>query len=158
MHQLKYRGWPALAGPLARRMAEVPLPEDVVREARIVVPVPTTRERLRERGYNQAERLAAAYAFRTGRRLVPALERAGSRRSQTILQPAARGANVAGAFRISEVAGSAVRGEHVLLVDDVLTTGATVVECARTLVTAGARCASVITFARAWSIRRAPGT
>lgn len=154
VHQLKYRGWHALAEPLGALMARLELPRDVAEEARIVVPVPTTATRLRERGYNQAERLAAAYANLTGRPLRPLLTRAGAASTQTVLQPAARGANVAGAFRVAEGGARQVDGEHILLVDDVLTTGATATECARTLVDAGARCVSLITFARALDVRR----
>jgi ComF family protein len=155
VHQLKYRGWSAAARPMAERMADLALPDDAARQASIVVPVPTTRSRLRERGYNQAELLARAYAQRTGRELRLLLERRSSAASQTILQPVARGANVAGAFRIAGAAAS-FAGAHLLLVDDVLTTGATAVECARTLVAAGARCVSVVTFARAPTVRRVP--
>src|SRR5690606_12554719 len=58
VHQLKYRGWRALAEPMAERMAALSFPRDVEAEARLVVPVPTTAERERQRGYNQAELLA----------------------------------------------------------------------------------------------------
>jgi ComF family protein len=154
VYQLKYRGWHALAEPMGERMARLRLPRDAEEEARIVVPVPTTATRLRERGYNQAERLAAVYARLTRRPLHPLLTRAGSTTTQTVLQPAARGANVAGAFRVAEQGGRQVVGEHLLLIDDVMTTGATVSECARALVDAGARCVTVITFARALDVRR----
>jgi ComF family protein len=154
VHQLKYRGWRALAAPLADRMAAIRLPEDVVEEATVCVPVPTTRARLRQRGYNQAELLARAFAIRTGRQLRTVLERAGGARSQTALQPVARGANVAGAFRVAPGSAAVLRRAHLLLVDDVLTTGATAAECTRTLQEAGARCVSLITFARALDARR----
>lgn len=149
VHGLKYHGWRTLAGPMAERMAAVRFPEDVEREARLVTAVPTTRKRRRQRGYNQAEELAREYAARVGRRLVALLERTGSAGTQTSLQPVARAANVAGAFRLTQDARAVARGQHVLLVDDVLTTGATTAECARTLVDGGARCVSVLTFARA---------
>mgnify|MGYP001048269800 CR=1 FL=1 len=158
VHQLKYRGWRALAGPMGEWLAALPLPDDVEEEARIVVPVPTTTARLRERGYNQAELIARAFARCTGRRILPALARASAATTQTVLQPAARGANVAGAFRPTGVGEREIRGQHLLLVDDVLTTGATAVECTRTLVAAGARCVSVITFARALDARRLTAT
>ncbi len=130
-------------------MAAVPLPPDVRREARLVVPVPTTELRIRERGYNQAELLARALGERTSRTVICALGRGGGASSQTTLQPAARRANVAGAFRPEAGATHDIAGEHLLLVDDVLTTGATVTECAAALVDAGARCVTVLTFARA---------
>jgi ComF family protein len=134
---------------MGRRMAGVRLPDDVRREARLVVPVPTTGLRIRERGYNQAELLARELALASRRTVLCALQRGGGAGSQTTLQPAARRANVAGVF--NPVAGTErdIAGEHVLLVDDVLTTGATVTECADALVEAGARCVTVVTFARA---------
>lgn len=135
-------------------MARQRLPSDTEEEARFVVPVPTTSTRLRERGYNQAERLAAAFAQLTHRTLLPVLMRAGAATTQTVLQPAARGANVAGAFRVVEDGARRIRGEHLILIDDVLTTGATARECTRALIEAGARCVTLITFARALDVRR----
>lgn len=154
VHQLKYRGWHALAEPVADRMAAVALPPDVEEETALAVPVPTTPARRRQRGYNQAELLARAYARRTRRRAKLLLERTTGTATQTALQPAARQANVAGAFRVARGMERHVVGAHLLLVDDVLTTGATAAECTRTLVAAGARTASVITFARALEARR----
>ncbi|HEX6589285.1 MAG TPA: ComF family protein [Longimicrobiales bacterium] len=149
VHELKYRGWRALAGPMAEAMARAALPEDSMREATVVVPVPTTRRRLRKRGYNQAEELARAYAFATGRRCLQLLVRGGDAGTQTSLQPLARAANVAGAFRLADDAAQHVVARHLLLVDDVMTTGATAGECAQVLVEQGARCVTVVTFARA---------
>ncbi len=149
VYQLKYRGWHRLGEVMARRMASVRLPDDVAREARLVIPVPTTAVRLRERGYNQAEILARIFASESGRTVICSLQRSVGAASQIALQPAARLANVAGAFGLVAGTESELAGEHVLLVDDVLTTGATVTACARVLVDGGARCVSVITFARA---------
>ncbi|MEJ2502801.1 MAG: phosphoribosyltransferase family protein, partial [Gemmatimonadota bacterium] len=140
---------PAVAGVLADRMAALPLPPDARVETRMVVPVPTTPLRVRERGYNQASVLAHAVAERSGRHVLEALTRAGGARSQTTLQPAARRANVAGAFALGPGMARSIAGEHVLLVDDVLTTGATIIACSEALVEAGARCVSALTFARA---------
>jgi ComF family protein len=154
VHQLKYRGWRALAGPMAEAMAAVHLPVTPDEPPLPVVPVPTTRRRMRERGYNQAELLARAFAAYTGRTVLPALERVSASASQTTLQPAARRANVAGSFRVAGDLKAALRGRHLLLVDDVLTTGATTLECGATLVAAGARAVSVLTFARALDGRR----
>jgi ComF family protein len=157
VHRLKYDGWSALADFMGHTMAAVRLPADVDREARFVTPVPTTAARLRERGYNQAELLATAFARATGRRLRQLLERGGGAGTQTALQPAARSANVADAFRAGPDSGG-VAGAHVILVDDVLTTGATAAACTRTLVAAGARAVSVVTFARALDVRRLTST
>ncbi|MFW6079403.1 MAG: ComF family protein [Gemmatimonadota bacterium] len=154
VHQLKYRGWRALAEPMAASMARAGQPADALDAARIVVPVPTTAVRLRERGYNQAALLAEAYARRTGRTMRPLLQRISGASSQTTLQAAARGANVAGAFRVVPGAAHRIAGAALLLVDDVLTTGATAGECARTLVAAGARSVFAITYARTLDVRR----
>jgi ComF family protein len=148
VHQLKYRGWRVLARPLAERMAAQGWPADA-HEPAVVVAVPTTRARLRERGYNQAGLLAGAYARLTRRPLRTLLLRTSGARTQTALQPAARAANVAGAFAAS----AELAGLHVILVDDVLTTGATAAECARALVSAGACCVRLMTFARAFELR-----
>ncbi len=156
VHQLKYRGWHALAEPMAERMAALPLPEDTAREARLVVPVPTTAARRRARGYNQAELLAAAYARRTGRQLWGALERSAAASSQTSLQPVERRANVTDAFRCVASAERGLRGAHVLLVDDVLTTGATAAECTRPLAEAGVHAVTLVTFARAPTVHEVP--
>ena len=154
VHQLKYRGWRALAEPVAKRMASVSMPADVMRETEVCVPVPTTPRRLRERGYHQAECIARSFARRTGRDVRLVLERVGDASSQTALQAAARKANVASAFSVRSGERLTIRNAHLLLVDDVLTTGATAIECATTLVLAGARCVSLITFARALDSRR----
>ncbi len=152
VHQLKYRAWPGLAVPLAEFMARTALPPAMTL-ARIVVPVPTTARRRRERGYNQAGLLATEYARLTGRTVTDALARTRGRSTQTTLQPLARAANVAEAFRITDE-GTGLRNASVVLVDDVLTTGATAAACALALRGAGVRCAGLITFARALGSRR----
>jgi ComF family protein len=151
VHQLKYRGWSALAEPMADAMVRA-LAADPIPEISVIMPVPTTRARRRERGYNQAELIARAVACKSNRLCALLLERTSSKSTQTTLQPAARGANVAGAFRLASNA--SVRDAHVLIVDDVLTTGATAIECTRTLIAAGARATSVLTYARAVDTRR----
>jgi ComF family protein len=150
VHALKYRGWHALGRAMGRRMARLDVPQDVRDEARLVVPVPIGRARLRERGYNQAERLADGVAAHLGLALRPTLlQRSRFTGSQTALHPTERRANVAGAFRVDAGERESITGEHVLLVDDVWTTGATALECTSALLAAGARAVSVLTFARA---------
>lgn len=150
VHALKYAGWRAAARPMGRRMAAMPWNLEVQEEVRVVVPVPLSAARRRERGYNQAELLASVVASERGWRCLPdALQRTRAAESQTTLHPEERRANVAGAFRVRSGEEAGVEGEHVLLVDDVWTTGATSLACCEALVRGGARAVSVATFARA---------
>jgi ComF family protein len=149
VHALKYRGWTAAADSMARRLSAVPLPEEATLEIRYVVPVPLTAVRLRERGYNQAQLLAEAVAKLNDWTSLPLLRRARSTGSQTTLHPTERRANVAGAFHVPVEEVERLAGEHLLLLDDVWTTGATALACCEALLAAGARAVTVLTFARA---------
>jgi ComF family protein len=152
VHALKYEGWRELAPVMARRMLDLEPPPDAGR--RVVVPIPTTAQRRRQRGYNQAALIATAYAERRGLELVEALERTAGGGSQVSLTPAERRSNVRGAFGAVPSALGRIRGRHVTLVDDVLTTGATAGEAAQALERAGAAGVSLFTFARALPDRR----
>jgi ComF family protein len=150
VYALKYHGWTAAAGAMGARMARESWPDDVARERAAVIPVPLARSRARERGFNQAERLAAVVAERWG---IPVNTQAVSRDrptdTQTRLTPGERSANVRGAFGVPDGARQWLRGRHLVLVDDVLTTGATLNACATVLFEAGARTISFLTFGRA---------
>lgn len=146
---LKYDGWTAAADGMAARMARLAWPRDVLEERAAVVPVPLAPARARERGYNQSELLARGLARRWE---VPVwagcVERARVTMTQTRLTPDERRRNVRGAFRA--VPGPVnFRGAHLVLLDDVVTTGATLNECASALHDAGARIVSYVTFGRA---------
>jgi ComF family protein len=113
----------------------------------VVIPVPLHRSRLRWRGFNQAALLGAALARRLNCPLdVATLARVRSTASQTARDRAQRTRNVRNAFAVRRP--SRVAGRRVLLVDDVMTTGATADECARVLRAAGARRIDVLTLAR----------
>ena len=97
--------------------------------------VPVGKKRLRRRGYDQTCLLAEATARELGREAVRLLDKPKDNPAQSgIRDPEARRANVSGVYRIS----SDVKGKRILLIDDILTTGATACECARVLKTAGA--------------------
>jgi ComF family protein len=150
VHALKYDGWTATASGMAERMARLSWPADVMAERTALIPVPLSRSRERERGFNQSALLATALAPRWGIPVWPQmLERARATQTQTRLTPAERSSNVAGAFRATEGAHSTLRGAHVVLVDDVVTTAATLNACADVLFAAGARILSYVTFGRA---------
>lgn len=149
VHALKYGGWHAVAHAMAARMARIAWPRDVIEERTALVPVPLSPSRQRERGFNQSERLARALAPCWN---VPVwddvLERARATRTQTRLTPEERLANVSGAFRVREGA-RPLRNAHVVLVDDVVTTAATLNACAAAVFAGGARILSYVTFGRA---------
>lgn len=147
VHALKYQGWREVAAVMGARMAALD-PGGEARERGVVVPVPTTRRRLRRRGYNQAALLARELARGLDRPLVDALRRSEGSRTQVALRPSERRANVRDAFEPAGLHAHRVAGVPVVLVDDVLTTGATVSAAASVLERAGASGVCVIAFAR----------
>jgi ComF family protein len=114
----------------------------------LVIPVPLHRRRLRWRGFNQAALLARAVANEMNCELdVAALARVRDTPPQTWRQGAQRRHNVRGAFEVTHP--ECIVNRRLLLVDDVITTGATLDECAHALLNAGAQCVDVFTLARA---------
>ncbi len=143
----KFYGKRRLAHPLAEVMVEFAEQEMDVESYACITPVPLYRVRERERGFNQALLLVRAIqpAFPNAA-LERSLDRIRPTRIQSRLKSAdARRKNVRGAFAVSDAA--AFRGKRVLLVDDVVTTGGTVTECARVLRAAGAEAVDVFAAA-----------
>lgn len=150
VHALKYGGWRAMGAEVAERMGRLAWPLDVLEERAAVVPVPLSRARLRERGFNQSDVIGAPLAQRWNLPLWrDVLERARATETQTRLTPEERLANVSGAFRVSDASRRRLANQHVVLVDDVVTTAATLNACAAALVSGGARIVSYVTFGRA---------
>lgn len=144
LHALKFRGRVALARPLATLVLEQ-CAAARPRSVDAVVPVPLAPDRERERGFNQAALLAAPVARAWAAPLRPRwLARRRETAPQSDLGADERRANVRGAFG----AAPAVAGRHVVVVDDVVTTGATVAECARALLAEGAASVGVLSVAR----------
>ena len=150
VHALKYGGWYRVAPEMARRMARLDWPPDVLDERCAIVPVPLSSKRERQRGYNQSAQLARPLAEVWQ---IPVwtdvLARTRHTETQTRLTPGDRLRNVSGAFRAAASARSALRGAHVIVVDDVVTTAATLNACAAALCDGGARVVSFVTFGRA---------
>lgn len=165
IHALKYDGErrlaPLLGAAVARRWARAGVAGE------LLVPVPASPDRVRERGYDQAALIAAEAARRLRLPLLPALERTRATTAQFDLDRAGRAANLGGAFRVasgyarpspSPSSGSSPRPSRtrvesvvdrwIVLVDDVVTTGATLAACATALLEAGAMAVSAVAVAR----------
>ena len=150
VHALKYGGWRALAQEMAERMGQVRFAAAVEAEITAVVAIPLSRTRQRERGFNQAELLGRSLAARCDRRFIDGLlVRPRHTRRQAQLSPRERQRNVAGAFEVVRERRREIEDAHLVLVDDVLTTAATALDCVRALCGSGVRAVSVVTFARA---------
>lgn len=141
VHLLKYEGWWRVSDVMAEAMRrQIPCPRDAT-----LVPIPLGATRQRARGYNQSAVLGNALGKRLGLSVaVTALRRGRETTTQTALTPEERRANLAGAF-----VPNGPPPRNPVLVDDVFTTGATLVEAAVALMTGGARTVSAVTFARA---------
>jgi len=147
LHRLKYQRDIGIGEALSKHIIE--LYNDQKWEIDIIVPVPLSRKRARERGYNQAGLLARPLAYAIQKPFQPeALHRSRDTRSQVGLRAKERRENVDGSF-IADV--QRVNGKVVLVIDDVMTTGSTINACAQALRVAGASVVYALTLARAVS-------
>lgn len=147
VHGLKYADRLDLADPLAGLMAHAGA--ELTADADALVPVPLHPRRLFKRRFNQSALLALGVERRSGVTMRPGwLARTRMTIPQVGLDRTARAENVAGAFAVPEAARAEVAGRNIVLVDDVLTTGATIDACAKALSRAGAKRVDVLVFAR----------
>ena len=143
IHLFKYGRMKPLAGTLAGYLASA-LPRDQQFDA--VVPMPLHWRRRWQRGFNQSELLARRTARRCGIPMVNAVRRTRATAAQAGLSNARRRENVTGAFHVKKP--NTVEGRRILLIDDVMTTGATASACALALKRAGAGSVTLLALAR----------
>ncbi len=145
IHELKYHGKEELGVWLGRITAEEFSSHGFFDGIEMIVPVPITWRRRWKRGYNQSDAIARGVSEVTG---IPvntkALKRTDFSKSQTQLSASERMGNVENAFCIRK--GKGIEGKHILLIDDIVTTGATVSECGKQLEKAGAEKISVLSI------------
>jgi ComF family protein len=147
LHAFKFGGKRSMARPLGEVMALAGEASGLVEAVDCLVPVPLHGRRQAERGFNQSALLARHLGRRWRRPVVEsALRRTTATRPQTDLGADERRKNVRGAFALRRP--EPIVGRHVLLIDDILTTGATVSECTRVLLEGGAKTVGVLTVAR----------
>lgn len=146
VHALKYDGELRLVEPLAELMAQRWRRAAVGGE--VIVPVPAHAARRRQRGFDQAELLARAVGRLTGMPVLAALGRATQTTAQHQLGRQARAGNVRAAFAVADGQRAALNGRWVVLIDDIVTTGATLAGCARVLRDAAVPAVSALALAR----------
>lgn len=146
LHAFKYRGERRLCEPLAEALAA--RWRAAGRGGELLTWVPVHASRRRERGFDQAEELARAMGPRAGLPVTGCLERRQRTTAQHALGQTERASNTAGAFVVPVRARAALAGRWVVVVDDILTTGATLAGCARALTDGGATGVSAVTVAR----------
>lgn len=144
--QYKFNGQAGWARSFATLMRSAPWVEPALDEAELVLPMPLSRERLAERGFNQALQLARALA--PEKTEASLLLRVRHTAAQTTLDRKDRLANVKGAFAVDPVSRPKVRGRRIVLVDDVMTSGASLFTAAEALRQAGAARITALVMAR----------
>jgi ComF family protein len=155
VHALKYQDRTDLAPAIGRWMARAG--KELLSDADVLVPVPLHWRRGWSRRYNQSGALARVISRQSGVMLASdALRRVRRTEQQVGLSRAQRATNVQGAFKVAPDRAAEVQGRRVILVDDVLTSGATVDACARALLRAKAAQVDVLVFARVVDSHKAP--
>jgi ComF family protein len=154
VHALKYGDRLDLAPTLGRWMVQAG--GTVLVDADALVPVPLHWRRLWTRRFNQSAALAEVIAARAKLPVAHVLTRVKATRQQVGLTASERTLNVQGAFRVREEARADVKGRRLVLIDDVLTSGATIDACSRALLRAGAAAVDVLIFARVVDGRGGP--
>lgn len=146
IHHFKYRKKTKLATMLGQGMASTIKSDFFLKTSEVIIPVPLFWWKTLKRGYNQADFLADVISQECSIDVAPILKRTKNTKTQTRLNENLRRENVFNTFKLTD---NGIRDKRVLLIDDVLTTGATMNECARILKEAGAKqvysCVAAIT-------------
>lgn len=151
VYDMKYHGYANVGDGMGRIMAQEAMPSGFFDDIDVIVPLPISSGRRLHRGYNQSERLARGMSSVCGKPMERyAVIRKSFRSSQTNLTYVGRQENVSDTFMVVEP--DRIRGKHVLLVDDVMTTGATVLSCACEILNAGCSHLSIYTLFKAGSM------
>jgi ComF family protein len=147
VHKLKYGDRQELAVAMGRMMTSTA--QELLADATVIVPVPLHWTRLWQRRFNQAAALADQISDHSGLKTEPSLLRRRKRTKRQVgLTRAQRQQNLQGAFFVPEDVRAVLKGQHVLLVDDVMTTNSTANAAARVLLRYGAAKVDIVTFAR----------
>jgi len=155
VHALKYQDRTDLAPAMGRWMARAG--RELLEDADVLVPVPLHWRRGWSRRYNQSGALARSIERQSGVKMISeALRRVRSTQQQIGLSRSQRASNVQGAFKVAADRQSEIQGRRVVLIDDVLTSGATADACARALLRAKAAQVDVLVFARVVDTHKAP--
>ena len=132
LHRLKYSNRPEVGEHLAFLAANEMLETGFFDSIDAIVPLPLSKKKLRKRGYNQCDYIAAGISKATGIPIIRnAVTRIVANESQTHKNREERWKNVEGIFALSDA--TKLEGRHILLIDDILTTGATLASCAKTI-------------------------
>ena len=143
LYELKYKSHPEIGEVMGRMMAKELQPSGFFDEIDGIIPVPLAKKRLRQRGYNQSLEIARGISEMTGLPIYNKVVRRNAfEGSQTSKGRWERNENVEGVFELKDA--TAIQGKHILIVDDVVTTGATVIACAQELCKAGSIKVSVL--------------
>lgn len=140
----KYNGLKSYAKDFAHMLHMVYSSSDLIFDSVTYVPMP--EERQKKRGYNQSYELCKEFSLLTGVPMIDALERTNNISKQSTLNANQRAENIKGSFKITDK--KIVKDREILIIDDVMTTGATANECAKILIKSGARNVSILTIAK----------
>ena len=153
--ELKYHNRPSLGRFFGRVMGRQLLETSFFDSVDMIVPIPLARQKLRKRGYNQAEMVACGLGEVTGKPVVTdAVKRIVANKTQTLLTRSERMSNVEGIFRVNHA--GKYEGKHILLVDDVVTSGSTVISCASAFMESPGVRFSILALAMSASITEVP--